>query len=65
MTDIARRFEGLHPADLRGGVSDIAMVSRELVGNERELFALALCRGMARQSSLKTENICCRARSFW
>lgn len=59
MTDIARRFEGLNPgvaievrsggsgkgiADLRAGVSDIGMVSRELVDNERGLFAFPLCR---------------------
>lgn len=59
MTDIARRFERLNPgvsidvrsggsgkgiADLRGGVSDIAMVSRQLADNERHLFAFALCR---------------------
>ena len=58
MTDIARRFEQLNPgvsievrsggsgkgiADLRGGVSDIAMVSRELADNERNLFAFSLC----------------------
>jgi phosphate transport system substrate-binding protein len=59
MIDIARRFEGLHPglpvevrsggsgqgiADLRAGVSDIAMVSRQLVDNERQLFSFPLCR---------------------
>ena len=59
MRDVVRRFESLHPgvsievrsvgsakgiADLRGGVSDIAMVSRQLVDNERELFAFPLCR---------------------
>jgi phosphate transport system substrate-binding protein len=59
VTDIARRFEQLNPgvsidvrsggsgkgiADLRAGVSDIAMVSRQLVDNERNLFAFALCR---------------------
>ena len=59
MTDIARRFERLNPgvridvrsggsgkgiADLRGAVSDIAMVSRQLADNERDLFAFALCR---------------------
>jgi phosphate transport system substrate-binding protein len=59
MTDIVRRFERLNPgvsidvrsggsgqgiADLRGGVSDIAMVSRQLAGNERDLFAFPLCR---------------------
>jgi phosphate transport system substrate-binding protein len=59
MTDIAQRFERLNPgisidvrsggsgkgiADLRGGVSDIAMVSRQLADDERRLFAFALCR---------------------
>jgi len=59
MTDIARRFEGLNPgvsievrsggsgkgiADLRAGVSDIAMVSRQLVDSERGLFSFPLCR---------------------
>ena len=59
MTDIARRFERLNPgvsidvrsggsgkgiADLRGGVSDIAMVSRQLADSERDLFAFPLCR---------------------
>jgi phosphate transport system substrate-binding protein len=59
MTDIARRFEGLNPgvsidvrsggsgkgiADLRAGVSDIAMVSRQLAKNERDLFPSSLCR---------------------
>jgi phosphate transport system substrate-binding protein len=59
MTDIIRRFEGLHPgvsidvrsggsakgiADLRSGVSDIAMVSRQLADNERDLFTFPLCR---------------------
>lgn len=59
MTDIARRFERLNPgvsidvrsggsgkgiADLRGGVSDIAMVSRQLAESERDLFAFPLCR---------------------
>lgn len=59
MTDIARRFEGLNPgvsievrsggsgkgiADLRGGVSDIAMVSRQLANNEKDLFSFSLCR---------------------
>jgi phosphate transport system substrate-binding protein len=59
MTDIARRFERLNPgvsidvrsggsgkgiADLRGGVSDIAMASRQLADHERDLFAFALCR---------------------
>ena len=59
MTDIARRFESLHPgvsidvrsggsgkgiADLRGGASDIAMVSRQLTDKERDLFPFPLCR---------------------
>jgi phosphate transport system substrate-binding protein len=59
MTDIVRRFERLNPgvsievrsvgsgqgiADLRGGVSDIAMVSRQLADNERDLFAFPMCR---------------------
>ena len=59
MTEIARRFEGLNPgvslevravgsakgiADLRSGASDIAMVSRQLVDSERDLFAFPLCR---------------------
>jgi len=59
MTEIARRFEGANPgvkvevssggsgkgiADLRAGASDIAMVSRQLVENERDLFAYPLCR---------------------
>ncbi len=59
MSDIARRFERLNPgtridvrsggsakgiADLRGALSDIAMVSRQLAGNERDLFAFSLCR---------------------
>lgn len=59
MIDIARRFERLNPgvaievrsggsgkgiADLRGRVSDIAMVSRPLADNERNLFSFALCR---------------------
>jgi phosphate transport system substrate-binding protein len=58
MTDIARRFESLNPgvsievrsvgtgkgiAELREGVSDIAMVSRQLIDKERELFSFALC----------------------
>jgi phosphate transport system substrate-binding protein len=59
MTDIARRFEQQHPglsidvrsggtgqglADLRSGASEIAMVSRQLVDNERDLFSFPLCR---------------------
>jgi len=59
MTDIARRFEGQHPgvsidvrsvgtgkgiADLRSGASDMAMVSRQLAANERDLFTFSLCR---------------------
>ena len=59
MTDIARRFEALNPgvtidvrsggsgrgvADLRAGASDVAMVSRQLAANERDLFAFSLCR---------------------
>jgi phosphate transport system substrate-binding protein len=59
MIDIARRFEGQNPgvavevrsvgtgkglADLRAGISDIAMVSRQLVDNERDLFSFPLCR---------------------
>lgn len=59
MTDIARRFEQLNPGvsidvrsggtgkgitDLRSKVSDIAMVSRQLVDNERDLFSYPLCR---------------------
>ena len=59
MTDIVRRFERLNPgasidvrsggsgkgiADLRAGVSGIAMVSRQLADNERDLFAFSLCR---------------------
>jgi len=59
MTEIARRFEGLNPgvslevravgsakgiSDLRAGASDIAMVSRQLVDSERDLFAFPLCR---------------------
>jgi len=59
MTDIAQRFVGLNPGvsidihsggsgkgitDLRAGTADIAMVSRQLGGNERDLFAFSLCR---------------------
>lgn len=58
MIDIARRFEQQNPgvaidvrsggsgkgvADLRAGVSEIAMVSRQPADNERDLFAFALC----------------------
>jgi phosphate transport system substrate-binding protein len=58
MMAIARRFEGLNPdiaidvrsggsakgiADLRGGVADIAMVSRQLGDKERNLFSFPLC----------------------
>ena len=59
MLDIARRFESLNPgasievrsvgsgkgiAELRGQASDIAMLSRQLVDNERDLFPFPLCR---------------------
>ena len=59
VTEIARRFEGLHPAtkidvqgggsgkgvaDLRGSKSDIAMVSRPLLDAERDLYAFPLVR---------------------
>src|SRR5262245_61043249 len=59
MTEIAQRFEGQNPgvsievrsggsakgiADLRGGAADIAMVSRQLAANERDLFTFSLCR---------------------
>lgn len=59
MKEIVQRFERLNPgvsievrsvgsgkgiADLRDGVSDIAMVSRQLADNERDLFAFPLCR---------------------
>lgn len=59
MLEIGRRFERLNPGvnidvtsggsgkgivDLRAGISDIAMVSRQLADNERDLFAFALCR---------------------
>lgn len=59
MQDIVRRFEAANAdikvdvrsggsgkgiADLRGGTADIAMVSRQLAENERDLFAFALCR---------------------
>jgi len=73
MTDIVQRFERLNPgvsidissggsgkgiADLRGGASDIAMLSRQLADNERDLFAFPLCRDGAvivvhRSNSLK------------
>jgi phosphate transport system substrate-binding protein len=59
MIDIVQRFERLHPgtpievssggsgkglADLRGELSDIAMVSRQLTEHERDLFSFPLCR---------------------
>jgi phosphate transport system substrate-binding protein len=59
MKDLVQRFEGRTPgvsvelrsggsgkgiADLRSGVSDIAMVSRQLDADERDLFAFPLCR---------------------
>lgn len=59
MTDIVQRFESASPgvkvelgsggsgkgiADLRAGTADIAMVSRQLLENERDLFAFPLCR---------------------
>ena len=59
MTEIVHRFEAANPgvkvdvssggsgkgiADLRAGVSDMAMVSRQLVEAERDLFAFPLCR---------------------
>ena len=59
MTDIVRRFESLNSgvsievrsggsgkgiAELRAEVSDIAMVSRQLADNERDLFVFPLCR---------------------
>jgi phosphate transport system substrate-binding protein len=59
MTDIARRFESLHPGtavevrsggtgrgitELRSDQADIAMVSRPLLDNEKDLFAFTLCR---------------------
>ena len=59
MIDIGRRFEVLNPgvsievrsvgsgqgiADLRGGVSDIGMLSRPLAASERDLFSFPLCR---------------------
>jgi len=58
MIDIARRFEQQNPGvtidvrsggsgkgvvDLRAGVSEIAMVSRQPADNERDLFTFALC----------------------
>ena len=62
ITEIARRFERVNAgiaievravgsgrgiADLRAGASDIAMVARALVDNERDLFGFPLCRGGA------------------
>lgn len=59
MLDIVQRFEVLDPgaaievrsggsgkgvADLRAKVSDIAMVSRPVADNERDLFSFSLCR---------------------
>jgi phosphate transport system substrate-binding protein len=59
MTDVVQRFKRQNPrvlievssggsgrglADLRNGVSEIAMVSRELSDSERDLFAFPLCR---------------------
>lgn len=59
VSDIARRFERAHPdttievhsggsgrgvVDLRSGTADVAMVSRPLGANERDLFAFPLCR---------------------
>jgi len=59
MTEIVQRFKGANPgvtievrsggsgkgiADLRRGGSEIAMVSRQLADNERDLFAFPLCR---------------------
>jgi phosphate transport system substrate-binding protein len=59
MKDIVGRFEdrnqgvsidvrsggsGKGIADLRAGLSDIAMVSRQLADNERDLFVFSLCR---------------------
>ena len=59
MMDIARRFESLNPgvsirvrsvgsgkgiSELRAKASDIAMLSRQLVDNERDLFSFPLCR---------------------
>ena len=59
MKDIVQRFERLNSgvtidlssggsgkgmADLRAGVSDIAMLSRQLGDNERDLFSSSLCR---------------------
>src|SRR5690348_3851916 len=58
MVDIVRRFERANPgvsidvrsggsakgiAELRRGISDIAMVSRQLVDRERNLFSFPLC----------------------
>jgi phosphate transport system substrate-binding protein len=59
MVDIVQRFKGSNPdvsidlrsggsgqgiADLRSGATDIAMVSRQLLDNERDLFGYTLCR---------------------
>ena len=59
MTDIARRFEALNPGtavevrsggtgkgltELRSDQADIAMASRPLLENEKDLFAFTLCR---------------------
>src|SRR3982750_4796275 len=59
MTDIVQRFESANPgvkvelrsggsgkgiAELRARASDVAMVSRQLAENERDLFAFPLCR---------------------
>lgn len=42
--DLSSGGSGKGIADLRTGVSDIAMVSRQLADNERDLFAYPLCR---------------------
>ena len=59
MTDVARRFEASNPGfaieirtvgtgkgigELRSQAADVAMVSRPLVGTERNLFSFPLCR---------------------
>jgi len=59
MIDIGRRFEEQNPgvkidvravgsgkgvAELRAGATDMAMLARQLAGNERDLFAFPLCR---------------------